>query len=612
MPKASRLPQPSDDIDTIPRLFRHAAQRRPAEELLRQKQRGIWRPTAWSEARTIVDDLACGLIALGLKPGEVISILANSRREWVWADLAGQSAGGVVSGVYPTDSAEQLAYLCSDSRTAFLFVEDDEQLDKYLACRNSLGEIRRVIVFDMEGLQDFDDPLVTSFDVVLALGRTQRSALQPELEARVAATRPEDLAILVYTSGTTGRPKATMLSHFNLMSAVRTLHAFLPATHRKERMLFLPLCHVAERVFGLYYAIINGQTLSFVEELDTVFDDIREVQPGVFMAVPRIWEKLHSAIVIALKEATPFQRWIAARAIAVGEAVAAYRLAWRRPPLHLRLAFAFAHWMALGNIRRALGLDRVEVAITGAAPISPDLIRWFMALGIEIQELWGMSELTGAASCNPAGRIRPGSIGIPLANAGIRISPEGEIEVRGDQVFMGYLGRPEATAEIIRDGWLATGDIGRFDADGYLYITGRIKDIIITAGGKNITPAEIENQLKFSPYISDAIVIGDRRKFLTCLIMIDQQNVEHWALERDIAFTDFASLSRASKVRELITTEVARANQAFARVEQIKDFRLLDILLTAEDEELTPTMKLKRGLVETKYAALIAEMYPPN
>jgi len=612
MPNASRLPQPPDHVDTIPRLFRHAVQRGAGQVLLRQKLRGVWRPTGWSEAQTIVDDLACGLIALGLEVGEVISILADSRREWVWTDLAGQSAGGVVSGVYPTDSADQLAYLCADSRTAFLFVEDDEQLDKYLARRDDLGTIRRVIVFDMDGLADFEDPLVTSFDAVVALGRAQRAALRPELEARFAALRPEDLAILVYTSGTTGRPKATMLSHFNLMSAARTLHGFLPATHRKERMLFLPLCHVSERVFGLYYAMISGQLLNFVEEPETIFDDMREVEPGVFMAVPRIWEKLHSAIVIALKEATPFQRWIAARAMAVGTAVAGHRLRWRRPPLHLRLAFAFARWMALGNIRRALGLDRVEVAITGAAPISPDLIRWFMGLGIEIQELWGMSELTGAASCNPAGRIRPGSIGIPLPNAGIRISPEGEIEVRGDQVFMGYLGRPEATAEIMRDGWLATGDVGRFDADGYLHITGRIKDIIITAGGKNITPAEIENQLKFSPYISDAMVIGDRRKYLSCLIMIDQQNVEHWALERDVAFTDFASLSRAPEVRELIAAEVARANQAFARVEQIKDFRLLGILLTAEDDELTPTMKLKRGLVETKYAALIAEMYPPD
>ena len=605
---AGTRPQPAPAADTIPRLFFTLAHERAAQIMFREKDFGIWVDTRWDTARRTVEDAALGLMEIGLSPGNVVSVLSNTRSEWIYTDLAAQAAGGVVSGIYPTDAAAQVQFLCDDSGTTILFVEDEEQLDKYLAVAETLPRIARVIVYDMEGLHDLNDPRVMSFATLLEMGRAARSRL-PALEARVAAARAEDLAILVYTSGTTGKPKGAMLTQANLTSAARALHEVFPDVARPERLAFLPMCHVSERVISFYYAMLAGHRLNFVEDPNTVFENMREVQPGVFMAVPRVWEKLYSSVQIALREATGLQRWAAERALATGMKVAERRIAWQPVPALLALRFWLARRLVLDNMRRFMGLNRTEVAVTGAAPISPDLIRWFLALGIEVQELWGMSELTGVACLVPKGRLRPGAIGVPLPNARMRISPEGEIQAQGAQVFAGYLGLPEKTAETFEDGWLCSGDIGRVDERGYFYITDRKKDIIITAGGKNITPSEWENQLKFSPYVTDAVVIGDKRKFLSCLVMIDQENVEHWALERRVEFTDYRSLTRAPEVRELIAAEMAKANAKFARVEQVKDFRLIDILLSAEDEEVTPTMKLKRRFVEKKYAHLIDEMY---
>ena len=602
-------PQPLPGADTFPKVFFAAARLRGEAVMFREKKLGLWTYTRWSQALAVVEELGLGLIELGLAAGETVSVLSNTRSEWIYSDIAAQAAGAVVSGIYPTDSAEQVQFLCEDSGSVFLFVEDEEQLDKFLAVADRLPRIRKIVVYDMEGLHDLDDPRVVSYEALLEAGRAARGRLG-ELEARCAAGTPEKVAILVYTSGTTGKPKGTMLTQGNVVSAVRSLFEVFPDVSRPERMAFLPLCHVGERVIGCYYAIFAGHRLNFVEDPNTVFENMREVQPGIFMAVPRVWEKLYSAVHIALNEATALERLAARLAFSVGEKVAARRIAWQPVPLHLRAGYWLARVLVLNNLRRFLGVNRVEVASTGAAPISPDLIRWFLALGVEIQELWGMSELAGVSSLVPKGKLRPGSIGVPLPNMRMRIAEDGEIQVQGTQVFSGYLGQPEKTAETFQDGWLCSGDIGRVDELGYFYITDRKKDIIITAGGKNVTPSEWENQLKFSPYITDAVVIGDKRKYLTCLVMIDQENVEHWALDRQVDFTDYRSLTRAPEVRELIADEVEKVNARFARVEQVKDFRLIDILLSAEDEEVTPTMKLKRKFVEQKYAHLIEEMYP--
>jgi long-chain acyl-CoA synthetase len=401
-----------------------------------------------------------------------------------------------------------------------------------------------------------------------------------------------------------------MHSNRSVTHQMRHANDLFPSTDAEERLVFLPLCHVAERVGGYYISLALGSVMNFAESPETVPDNLREVQPTAFLAVPRIWEKFYSGITIALKDATPFQNWMYRRALGIGFRMTDCRLMGEAPSLSLRLANQAAYWLVFRNIRRMLGLDRCRVAFTGAAPIAPELIRWYLALGIDMREVYGQTENCGVATLMPADRVKLGSVGKAVPWGEVAISPQGEILIKGDFLFMGYLNQPEKTAETIdARGWLHTGDVGGIDNEGFVKITDRMKDIIITSGGKNITPSEIENQLKFSPYISDAVVIGDKRPYLTCLVMIDQENVEKFAQDHDIPFTNYASLCRAAEIQDLILREIEAVNANFARVETIKKFFLIERQLTPEDEELTPTMKLKRNFVNKRYAIEIDAMY---
>jgi long-chain acyl-CoA synthetase len=595
--------------DTVPTVFWRGVIAHADDVILRQKDFGIWQGITWKEFGAIAREVGMGLVALGFEPGECASVLSNTNREWLYADMGSLGAGGVSSGIYPTDAPPQVEYLCADSSTVFLFVEDDEQLDKALEVRGRLPKLRKIIVFDMDGLRDFSDAQVISLDALRAIGRDHDAAHPGLWEQRLASRKASDLAVLIYTSGTTGRAKGAMLSHANLVASMRLSADTYKQRPDDERMCFLPLCHVAERVLGVYTAFLTGTRLNFVENPETVPENVREIAPTVFGAVPRIWEKFYSAVTIRVREATRLAQLAYRLAIGVGYKVAALREEGKPIPAHLGLAFWLARVLVLDNIRKAIGVHRSRLLITGAAPTSPDLIRWYMALGLEMVEVWGQTECGGIATSNPIGAVKPGSIGKPLPETEVKVSPEGELLVRSPSVFMGYLNQPEKTAEALRDGWLHTGDVGRMDNEGYFYITDRMKDIIITAGGKNITPSEIENQLKFSPYITDAVVIGDRRAYLTALIMIDHENVEKFAQDNSVPFSNYLSLCRRAEIQALIEGEIKRVNAKFARVEQVRKFRLIEQKLTAEDEELTPTMKLKRKLVNEKYRELIESMY---
>jgi len=607
--------QPQRDIvvqgDTMAAIFWNAAQQRGPSTWMRQKEFGIWRSWTWNQTAEAVKEIAGGLLSLGFAHGECASILGNTVVEWVLADLAVLSCGGVANGIYPTDAASQVHYLCEDSRTTLLFVEDDEQLDKALEVRAQLPLLRRVVVFDMEGLRDLDDPGVISLDQLRALGRDYNAQHPNAVMDRVQACRPQDLAILVYTSGTTGKPKGAMHSHAGLVYAVRGYNLLVSQSESDERMCFLPLCHIAERLGGEYFAMYTGAILNFVENPETVPENVREIAPTVFTAVPRVWEKFYSGVLISLKEAGKLQQAAYAWSIGVGTTIADKVLAGEPIGGLLKLKFQIARFLALNNVRRLIGIHRARYLVTGAAPISPDLVKWYLALGVPMLEVWGMTETCGASTGMPAAKIKPGSIGPALEFNEVRLDPvTHEILVRGPNVFMGYLNQPEKTAETIdKDGWLHTGDVGTVDAEGYFKITDRMKDIIITAGGKNVTPSELENELKFSPYITDAVVVGDKRPYLTVIIMIDQENVEKFAQDNDVPFSNYASLTRSAEVQQLIQDVIDQTNKKFARVEQIKKFFLLDTQLSAEDEELTPTMKLKRKLVEKKYAQQIEAMY---
>lgn len=599
------------DGETIPAMFWNAVDKRGPAVWLRQKDFGIWRSWTWSQVGQAVREIGHGLLALGFAGRETASILSNTNIEWVLADLAVLSCDGVANGIYPTDAADQVHYLCEDSRTTVLFVEDDEQLDKALAVRESLPLLRKIVVFDMDGLRDLDDPMVIGLDALRKLGREHMTQHPKALDERVAACQPEHLAILVYTSGTTGKPKGAMHKHAGLVYTVRGYNSILPRYESDECMCFLPLCHIAERMGGEYFSLYTGAKLNFVENPDTVPENVREIAPTVFTAVPRVWEKFYSGVMIALKEAGGLQQAAYAWAIGVGQRVADLVLAGQSVPGTLRAQFTLARWLVLNNVRKLIGIHQSRFLVTGAAPISPELVRWYLALGVPMLEVWGMTETCGASTGVPAHRIKPGSIGPAADYNQVRLDPAtGEILVKGPNVFMGYLNLPEKTAETIdADGWLHTGDVGVVDEEGFFRITDRMKDIIITAGGKNITPSEIENELKFSPYVTDAVVIGDKRPYLTVIIMIDQDNVEKFAQDNDVPFSNYASLTSSAEVQQLISDLIESVNKKFARVEQIKKFWLLDTQLSAEDEELTPTMKLKRKLVQQKYAEHIEAMY---
>jgi long-chain acyl-CoA synthetase len=607
--------QPQTNIvlqgETIPALFWNGVKERGPKVWMRQKDFGIWRAWTWNQTAEAVREIAHGLMALGFEARETASILSNTTIEWVLCDLAVLSAGGVSNGIYPTDAAEQVQYLCADSGTTVLFVEDDEQLDKALEVRDQLPRLKKIIVCDMDGLRDLKDPQVISLDALREVGRAHLETHPGLLEARVAAVKPEDLAILVYTSGTTGRPKGAMHSHKGLVYTLHGYNTLIARSESDECMCFLPLCHIAERMGGEYFSLYTGAKLNFVENPETVPENVREIAPTVFTAVPRVWEKFYSGVMITLKEASKAQQAAYAWAIGVGQQVADLVMAGQPVPGSLRVRFTVARLLVLDNVRKLIGIHKARFLVTGAAPISPELVRWYLALGVPMLEVWGMTETCGASTGIPANRIKPGSIGPAASYNEVKLDPvTSEILVRGPNVFMGYLNLPEKTAETIdADGWLHTGDVGMVDEEGFFRITDRMKDIIITAGGKNITPSELENELKFSPYVTDAVVIGDKRPYLTVIIMIDQENVEKYAQDNDVPFSNYASLTRAPEVQALIQAEIDRVNKKFARVEQIKKFFLLDTQLSAEDEELTPTMKLKRKLVQTKYEPQIEAMY---
>jgi long-chain acyl-CoA synthetase len=595
--------------DTLPRLFRHVVRERGDRVAMREKHLGIWRGISWRQYGERARRVGMGLVTLGLRPRDVVSIISDNRPEWLYTDLGVMSVAAIPNGIYTTDSARQVEYIVNDSGTRFLFAEDEEQLDKILEVRDRCPELVKIFVYDMDGLHGFRDDQVMPFEALLELGERHDREHPGELDRLVDLARPDDLAILVYTSGTTGPPKGAMLSHRNILFQLAYADFITPLHEGDQQLSFLPLCHIAERTFTVFNPLHTGATVNFAESLDTVPEDIREIAPALFFAVPRIWEKFYSAVALRMRDATALGRFAYERAVAIGQAIATRRIAGRPVPWHLRLAFRAADFLVLDNVKRSIGLHRARGAATGAAPIAPELIRWYMALGINMLEVYGQTENTGLATAMPPDRIRLGSVGLARPGTELRLSPEGEVLLRGPHVFLGYYRKPEKTAETVVDGWLHTGDVGTIDPDGFVRITDRMKDIIITAGGKNVTPSEIENQLKFSPFIADAVVIGDRRKFLSCLVMIDHETVAQFAQERNVPFSNFASLCRAPEVQDLIRDEIERVNRQLARVETVKQFRLIEQLLTPEDEELTPTMKLRRTFVNVKYKELIDSMY---
>jgi long-chain acyl-CoA synthetase len=598
--------------DTPARVFRMRCAEWGERSALRRKVGGLWQSISWQAYYHRARAVGLALTAQGLVRHSVVCVLAENRPEWLYIDMGAQCMGLVGNGIYPTSSPEQVFHILHDSGAQALFVENQEQLEKALAVRTRCPALRLIVVMDRKGLRNLNDADIIFFDDFLVGGeRLAETAAQTlAFEQAIDAGAPDDLAFLVYTSGTTGAPKGAMISNRNVVFQITQAASYLDVILGDRSLSFLPLCHIAERMASVFNPLAVGLIVHFPENAGTVVNDLREVAPHVVFAPPRFWEKMVSQIDLTMRDAIRPARWVYAQAREQNRAVVESKLDGASSVVPDLLGQAL-QWLAFRNIRRSLGLQNIKSALTGAAPVPPDLIRWYLGMGIELREAFGMTETSGFCTATPPGKIRLGRAGVRATGTDIRIGANDEIQVRGPNVFAGYWNNPVQTAGAIdADGWLHTGDCGAVDAGGYLSITGRIKDILITSGGKNITPSHIENLIKFSPYVTDAVVIGDGRNFLTCLVMIDHEHVAYYAQEQQVPYTDFASLSRAVPIVALLRGEIERINSQLARAEQIKDFRLIGELLTAEDEELTPTMKLKRKVVASKYKNLIDEMYP--
>jgi long-chain acyl-CoA synthetase len=603
------------DIDaaitqTVPQVLMQRVAELGGRTAMRMKKLGLWQDITWAEYGQKSRQAALGLIALGLMPGETVAIIGENCPEWLYSDMGAMAAGGVTVGIYTTNAAVECAYILGHAEAKIYIVENEEQLDKALEVRGELPHLKKIVVIDTEGLRHFTDDMVIDFETLLKMGQEYDLAHPGLFDERLASRTPEDLALLIYTSGTTGPPKGAMLSHKNVLWTTKALQQAVPVFEDDELVSFLPLSHIAERMFSVYMPLQFKYTINFIENTDTVTDNIVEISPTVLFAVPRIWEKYYSTIFIKMKDATWFKKLVFGGTLKIGRQRALARLSPAGVGTGLKLAFTLAHLAVFKKLKERLGFERVRVAISGAAPISPDVLRFYHAIGVPLRQVYGQTEDTGPTSVHQGEIIEADNVGPAIPGVSIKIDDDGEILVKGPNVFMGYYKNPQATAEtLVEDGWLRSGDVGEIDARGFLKITDRKKDLIITSGGKNIAPQNIENQLKFSPFINDAVVIGDARKFLSALIFIDEDNVVKFAQENKIPFTTYASLTQAPEVRELIQQEVEKVNATLARVETIKKFTILPKKLLEEDGEVTPTMKIKRKYINETYKEMIEKMY---
>ena len=598
-------PTGGPSIEILPSIVLRRAADTPDRVAIREKDRGRWTTYTWGAYASRMTAVARGLHELGVAPGDRVAIHSENCPAWLFADMAAQALGAISVGIYPTSPAAEVEYLLGHSESTVLFAEDEEQVDKAIGVRKGLPNLQRIVVIDPRGV-DMSDEILMSLEELEQLG----AASTFDVAASAAAVDPSGAAIIVYTSGTTGPPKGAMLSHRNLQAAAAASGDVFSVTERTEVLSYLPLCHIAERLISGIDAVAQGYVVNFGEGGESFAQDLREVQPTFFLGVPRVWEKLMAGIHIRMADAGALKRANYALWMRVGRGVAHRRWQGGRLGLLDSLRYGLGWLFLYRPLRAKLGMSRIEGVLSGAAPIAPQVLEFFWTMGIPVREGYGQTENTAQGTITPADDIRLGKVGKPVEGVELRIAEDGEILTRGPGTFLGYFKNPEATAETVdSEGWLHTGDVGELDEDGFLKITDRKKDIIITAGGKNISPSEIENKLKVSPYVREAVVIGDQRRYLTALIGIELDTVSAWALQHRIGFTTYADLSSKEEVIALIGKWVDEVNADLAQVETIKRFAMIPKELDQEDGEVTATQKVKRRAIETEFATQIEEMY---
>ena len=613
----TRPPAPRTGTTTIATRIRDRARRMPHKVAMREKDFGIWQEVSWADYWGRAEEVGHALIALGVEPGDRVAIHSENRREWLFSDIGIVAARAITVGLYPTNPSPEVAHLLSDSGAKVLIAEDQEQVDKALEVADRLPGLATIVYLEPRGIRRYADPRLLSWDDFLAIGRRHAETHADALEARMADTTPDDLVTLVYTSGTTGPPKGAMLTVANVEFAIAVLvdgggFTSPPPTDTDVTLSYLPLCHVAERVFTVWFNAAVGVQVNFAESIETVQQNLREVQPTILFGVPRIWEKIVAGVTIRMASASRLKRlnfriWMH-QASRIGDTLVRTG-GVHTPATRVRSALGYA--FLFRALKDRLGLRLCRYAASGAAPIAPEVLRFFMGIGVPMHEVYGMTENSAVATANRPGRVRLGTVGEPHPGVELRIDEAtGEIFTRHPGTFAGYWGKPEATRAAIDDGdWLHTGDVGELVDGTHLKITDRLKDIIITSGGKNIAPSEIENALKASPFIKEAVVIGDRRSYLTALIGIELDTVADWAQRRRLSYTTYRDLSEKPDVVALVQGIVDAVNARFAQVETIKQFRMLPKELDHEDGELTATQKVKRSAITGMFSDLVESMY---
>ncbi|GFK94080.1 Long-chain-fatty-acid--CoA ligase FadD15 [Fundidesulfovibrio magnetotacticus] len=590
---------------TLPRLLLENARRAPRDTALREKQWGVWQAYTWKDYLDITAAFAGGLAELGLGRGDIVVLIGDNRPEWLWAELAIQSLGGVALGLYQDAPPDEIGYILELSQTKLVVAEDQEQVDKLLSLRSSLPELRHIVYHDARGLTAYTDDGLLDFESVRRLGEMRAG----EFEANLDALSPDDPALIATTSGTTGRPKLAQLSHANLLCMAHNLGQADPKRATDEFVSFLPLAWMGEQMMSVASALLFGFKVNFPEEPDTVREDIREIAPHVLFSPPRVWENMAAGVRVKIMETTPLKRWLYNLCMPVGERWADARFRGESPGLGLRLAYSLA-WLALFRaLKDRLGFTNIRSACTGGAALGPDTFRFFHALGVNLKQIYGQTEIAGISCIHQDGRVDFTSVGAPIPETEIRISEEGEILSRSPAVFLGYYQNEKATAEALDDGWLRSGDAGYFDDAGRLVVIDRLKDVMTLVNGARFSPQFIENKVKFSPYVKEAVAFGRGREHVSALVCLDAEIAGRWAEGRQITYTTYQDLACREELYALVREEIARVNLELPEEHRVRRFALLYKELDADDGELTRTRKVRRQVVEERYAPLVEALF---
>jgi long-chain acyl-CoA synthetase len=582
--------------DTIPQRVLDNGQRLGTASAYHTRGAQGWVPVSWADYAADVRKAGSALVTLGVAAQTPVCILGANRPEWVIFDVGAMAAGAVPAGIYTTSSPAECEYILGHSEAPVVLVENEAQWEKIRQVRDNLPHLRHVVT--MAGTPPIDDPMVMSWADFL-------SQAKDGLEERLAGLRPESLGTFIYTSGTTGRPKAVMLTHDNLLWTASQACGLVEATSEDRVLSYLPLSHIAEQMFSIHLPAIAGASVYYATSINELQSNLTEVNPTVFFGVPRVWEKFHAGVAAQLGHATGIKATIAAQAQKVGRQVVELRNLGRKVPLHLEAQYALFDRLVYSKVKDAIGLGKARMMASGAAPLGKDVIEFFAGLGMPIYEVYGQSEDNGPTSFNAPGKTKIGTVGPAFPGVEVKIAEDGEILVKGRNVFAGYYKDPEATDETLIDGWLHSGDLGEFDSEGFLSITGRKKDLIITAGGKNVAPKLIEAGLKENPLVSEAVVIGDRRKYLTALVTLDPEAAEKFLADKG----ETGPAHESPAVRQEIQRSLEKVNAEMARVEQLKKFTILPRELSIAEGELTPTLKVKRNVVNDHFSDQIEAMY---